>query len=48
MAERTVEKNIALFQEEKPSLESYWRSIVLFGRNTGEIVNCCGLKFESA
>lgn len=34
MAERNSEKNIALFQEEKPSLESYWRSIVLFGRNT--------------
>lgn len=34
MAERNSEKNIALFQEEKPSLESYWRSIVLFGVNT--------------
>lgn len=34
MAERNSEKNIALFQEEKPSLESYWRSIVLFDRNT--------------
>lgn len=34
MAERNIEKNIALFQEEKPSLESYWRSVVLFGRNT--------------
>lgn len=34
MAERNSEKNIVLFQEEKPSLESYWRSIVLFGRNT--------------
>ena len=34
MAERNSEKNITLFQEEKPSLESYWRSVVLFGRNT--------------
>ena len=34
MAERNLEKNITLFQEEKPSLESYWRSVVLFGRNT--------------
>ena len=34
MAERNTEKNIALFQEEKPSLESYWRSVVLFGVNT--------------
>lgn len=24
---------IAVFQEEHPSLESYWRSIVLFGNN---------------
>lgn len=34
MAKSSVEKNIALFQEEEPSLESYWRSIVLFGKNT--------------
>lgn len=25
---------IAQFQEESPSLESYWRSAILFGRNT--------------
>lgn len=25
--------NIATFQEEHPSLESYWRSVILFGRN---------------
>lgn len=25
--------NIELFQEEHPSLESYWRAIILFGRN---------------
>lgn len=25
--------DVYLFQEEKPSLESYWRSIILFGRN---------------
>lgn len=25
--------NIEIFQEEHPSLESYWRSIILFGRN---------------
>lgn len=25
--------NVEMFQEEKPSLESYWRSIILFGRN---------------
>ena len=25
--------SIELFQEEYPSLESYWRSIILFGRN---------------
>ncbi len=25
--------NIAVFQEEHPSLESYWRSVILFGRN---------------
>lgn len=25
--------NIATFQEEYPSLESYWRSVILFGRN---------------
>jgi len=25
--------NITLFQETHPSLESYWRSVILFGRN---------------
>ncbi|MBN1775777.1 MAG: hypothetical protein JW817_04860 [Clostridiales bacterium] len=25
--------NITLFQESHPSLESYWRSVILFGRN---------------
>ena len=25
--------NIILFQETHPSLESYWRSVILFGRN---------------
>ena len=25
--------NITLFQEAQPSLESYWRSVILFGRN---------------
>ena len=34
MAKCITEKNIAIFQEEKPSLESYWRSVVLFGRNS--------------
>lgn len=24
---------ITTFQEEKPSLESYWRSVILFGNN---------------
>ena len=25
--------SITLFQETQPSLESYWRSVILFGRN---------------
>lgn len=28
-----IEKNIEIFKEENPTLESYWRSIILFGRN---------------
>lgn len=26
--------SIDIFQEEFPSLESYWRSVILFGKNT--------------
>ncbi|MCR4626276.1 MAG: HNH endonuclease [Treponema sp.] len=33
MAEPNSDK-IAIFQEEKPSLQSYWRSVILFGKNT--------------
>jgi 5-methylcytosine-specific restriction endonuclease McrA len=31
---REVSNNIEVFQKEDPSLESYWRSIILFGSNT--------------
>jgi len=31
--EQTQADNITLFQEAHPSLDSYWRSVILLGRN---------------
>ncbi len=33
LGDRIVADGIEEFKEQYPSLESYWRSIILFGRN---------------